>query len=327
MKRTMLFTLLMLSASMGHAQTGNPGLRGHPQPATATQNVPPASTTYAFTLINFPGAPNTTPQGMNPSASASQQMVDGYYLPASGDTESGFLLGVTANSQGVVRETFQTSDISGSTLQNASGINDSGQIVGSYQDANSVWHGYELSGGVYTPINVPFAGATLTFAYGINNSGAIVGAWESASGTFGYELSGGTYTALQVPGETITYPQNINEKNQIVGYYEDASGNEHGFSYQGGKYTTINVPGASSTLAETVNDSGTIVGVYCTASDCASTGSSPYLGFVLSKGVFSTVTVPGAASTSIYEISNNGLIEGSYLDSAGISHGFNGVPE
>jgi uncharacterized membrane protein len=97
--------------------------------------------------------------------------------------------------------------------------------------------------------------------------------------------------------------------------------------YQGGKYTTINFPGASSTLAETVNDSGEIVGVYCMTSGCATTGSSPYIGFLLSKGVFSTITFPDAASTSIYEISNNGVIEGSYLDSAGIWHGFIGVPQ
>lgn len=329
-KQTILFPLLLLTACICPAQSRNaglsPGLRGHQPlsgpslaPTQAPDNVPAASTTYAFTLINFPGASSTTPQGMNPSASASQQIVVGAYYPASGDNENGFLLGVAANSEGVIRETFKTSDIPGSTLQIACGVNDSGQIVGSYLDASSVWHGYELSGGVYTTIDVPFAGATFTNAYGINNAGAIVGAWSNASGTFGFELSGGTYTSLQVPGETTTYPQNLNEKNQIVGYYEDSSGIIHGFFYQGGKYTTIDVPGASSTEAETINDEGAIVGDYCAASGCAS--------FLLSKGVFSTIAVPGAAGTAAYEISTYGVISGAYGDSAGITHGFIAIPQ
>jgi uncharacterized membrane protein len=59
----------------------------------------------------------------------------------------------------------------------ASGINDSGQIVGSYSNNGSIFggnsSGYLYSGGIYTTIAPP--GSTNTFAYSINNSGQIVG--------------------------------------------------------------------------------------------------------------------------------------------------------
>src|SRR5262249_61130220 len=55
----------------------------------------------------------------------------------------------------------------------ASGINDTGQIVGTYADASGV-HGFLLSGGSYTPLDEPLA-PQLTIAFGINAAGRIVG--------------------------------------------------------------------------------------------------------------------------------------------------------
>ena len=52
------------------------------------------------------------------------------------------------------------------------GINDSGEIVGTFR-MGGVEHGFLLSGGTYTTITAP--GATTTVASGINNGGQIVG--------------------------------------------------------------------------------------------------------------------------------------------------------
>jgi hypothetical protein len=109
-------------------------------------------------------------------------------------------------------------DISGSTYQSGNGINDAGHIVGDYEDASGITHGYELIDGTYTPINVPFAGAVNTYTYGINDAGDTVGCWDTGDypNTSGYELIGGTYTSLAVPNEPITCAVAINAQGDVV---------------------------------------------------------------------------------------------------------------
>jgi hypothetical protein len=64
------------------------------------------------------------------------------------------------------------------------GINDMGQVVGSYLDNIFNNHGFLYSGGVYTTLDVPLA--EFTTATGINGSGQIVGYYTDASGIHGF---------------------------------------------------------------------------------------------------------------------------------------------
>ena len=62
----------------------------------------------------------------------------------------------------------------------AYGINDKGQIVGSYTSgANDANHGFVYSDGNYMTVEPP--SATMSFAEGINNAGQIVGWYEDSS--------------------------------------------------------------------------------------------------------------------------------------------------
>ena len=72
----------------------------------------------------------------------------------------------------------------GSTSTAAFGINASGQIVGSYVDADGtkIPHGFLLDNGSYTTLDPP--GSTFTWAHGINDFGQIVGMYQDAGGTF-----------------------------------------------------------------------------------------------------------------------------------------------
>src|SRR5262249_45279611 len=74
-------------------------------------------------------------------------------------------------------------------------INNSGEIVGLYTDANFVFHGYLLSHGQFTTLDDPNAGTAPgqgSVALGINASGTILGAYIDANFVFhGYLLSGG----------------------------------------------------------------------------------------------------------------------------------------
>jgi probable HAF family extracellular repeat protein len=57
----------------------------------------------------------------------------------------------------------------------AADINDNGQILGLYTDANFVSHSFLLEDGSFTNIDVPFSDVFETEVSGINNKGQIVG--------------------------------------------------------------------------------------------------------------------------------------------------------
>ena len=65
-----------------------------------------------------------------------------------------------------------------SPLNNTIGINDLGQISGTYRDADGRRHGFVLEYGQYTTLDPP--GAVNVFASGINASGWIVGPYTDA---------------------------------------------------------------------------------------------------------------------------------------------------
>jgi probable HAF family extracellular repeat protein len=111
----------------------------------------------------------------------------------------------------------------------ALGINDRGQIVGTFRDAEGVLRGFLLDQGVFTPINVDVPGATRTEPTGINNRGQIVGNFTDAKGVRrGFLLDQGVYTPIDVPGATSTVVYGINAHGQIAGFFVDAQG-MHGF--------------------------------------------------------------------------------------------------
>jgi probable HAF family extracellular repeat protein len=100
----------------------------------------------------------------------------------------------------------------------ASGINNSGDIVGSYSDASgNHQHGFLYTGGIFTTIDVP--GAPYTEAYGINDSGSIVGFYLDAERYHGFLDAGGIFTTIDVPfADTYaTMAFGINDSGDIVG--------------------------------------------------------------------------------------------------------------
>ena len=157
---------------------------------------------------------------------------------------------------------FTTIDPAGSSATFAQGINNSGQIVGNFNDAQNVSHGFlRSSAGTYTTFDYP--GATGTYAADINSAGQIIGTYtDSAFNTHSYLLSGGTFSPLIYPGSVQTLAYGINTAGQVVGGYVDSGQNRHGFLLNGGVYSTVDVPGAADNVgAFGINAAGHIVGV------------------------------------------------------------------
>src|SRR5438105_5274689 len=111
------------------------------------------------------------------------------------------------------------------------GINNAGQIVGTYFDSAHTIHGflYDPSTGTYTTLDDPL-GAGGTQATGINNAGQIVGYFTDVNGgVHGFIDSGGVFTTVDEPSATgFTRILCINDLRQSVDTYVDASGT-HGF--------------------------------------------------------------------------------------------------
>jgi len=169
---------------------------------------------------------------------------------------------------------FKFFDVPGAADTTASGINDAGQIVGTFNDEHMPWfansfgltgcdgcqHGFLYSKGKFTTIDFP--GAKDTRVTAINNFGDMVGTYSNASGSYGFIYASGKFTTVPV------FPGSINNTGQILG----GDG-----IYHNGHITTLHLPGGGTdfpdgdiTLASDINDHGDLTG-------SVSTDSSAYL--------------------------------------------------
>jgi uncharacterized protein (TIGR03437 family) len=206
---------------------------------------------------------------------------------------------------------YFTFDPPGSTLTSVSGMNNSGQMVGTYQDSAGLHSFLRSSDGVtYTTITVP--GASQTTATGINNLGQVVGYYTNGSGGHGFLRSvDGTFTSFDAPDAApYTVPSAINDRGEIVGTRFSAFATVYGFvrSADGSTYTTISAPAASATFVQGIANDGEIVGWY-------SVGGSygPQRGFVRGvDGTYTAIEMPGTAgTTTVLAVNNRGQIAGS----------------
>jgi len=141
----------------------------------------------------------------------------------------------------------------------ATGINNSGEIVGYY--STNQYLGFLDNSGVFTTISDPLADGE-TIANGINNSGQVVGWYLGIAGAkYGFVETAGIYTTISDPGAGVTVATGINDSGQIVGYYEGAHSIYYGFIYSNGAFTTISA-GGENTFLTGINNSGQIVGYY-----------------------------------------------------------------
>jgi hypothetical protein len=240
-------------------------------------------------------------------------------------------------------------------LNDARGLNNQGQIVGSYTSggrqyafinnggtystlslpgtSNVAWgindngqvvgrydnHGYiyNTTDSSTTTINVP--SSVTTTVYGINDAGQVSGFYNNGSNFgFMYDKNSNSWTYLIKEGTTQTLAFGINEAGTIVGNYT-MGGHDYGYTYDG-SFHDLNVTGADNTRAVGINDQGDIVGRYW------DDGGTIY-GFVYHNGNFETLAMPGAEIVRVLGINNAGQIVGLYTMDGGTSyHGFLGTP-
>jgi uncharacterized membrane protein len=264
---------------------------------------------FTFTVFDVPGADNgrTDAHGIN----ATGQIVGNY--ETGGSTDPGFARrGAGAQEHGYVRSAggaFTTIDAPGATATSAEGINNSGQIVGNYQDAKLSWHGYVRSAaGAFTTLDVPGVDEEIELA-GINDAGQIVGTFPDAKGAHGFVRSAsGVFITIDMPGATATYAEGISASGKIVGYY--LKGPQDNYVAHGyvrsvrGVFTTVDVPGKRDTRVYGINSNARIVGNFQDA-------AGKTHGWVRSAaGAFTTIDSPDSIETFAYGINDAGQVVG-----------------
>jgi len=214
------------------------------------------------------------------------------------------------------------------TLFRASGINDTGEVVGSYTDASGT-HGFSLIGGVFSTLDFHDATTTVTTtnANGVNGGGEIIGSFNDSHG---FVLNGTMYTQFDVPSTvgTTTRGFGINMKGQLVGTF--VNGTSFGFVATGlplgGNLTLINAPPPLPAGPLTgvgvdagINDAGTVVGSYA---DSTTRGTHGFLAIGASTMTLDDPLAPPGGVTAATGINNVGDIVGYFIDAGGITHGF-----
>ncbi len=192
-------------------------------------------------------------------------------------------------------------DVPGSISTTARGVNNLGQIVGSFVDGSGT-HAFLFNGGKFSAIDVP--GGNWTIATGINNVGQIVGGYGTGldSGNHGFLFNNGGFATFDVPGSSDTVAYGINNKGQIAGAYLGSDGSRHGFRLSGGNYTTLEVPDSHAGSARGINDSGQIVG--------SSGFSSNESGFFFDGTSYHKVQLANGLHTEAKALNNLGDIAG-----------------
>ena len=114
---------------------------------------------------------------------------------------------------------FTTIDIPGATATALTGINDHGQMVGLYVDANGAPHVFLHDNGVVTVIDIPSAPSI--FPFGINNHGQVVGYYSDDRRLHGFLLRNGVLTRLTAPPGAFrgSAAVDIDDDGRILGSY------------------------------------------------------------------------------------------------------------
>ncbi len=212
-----------------------------------------------FTTHDFPGSVNTYFFALDNVGKAAGFFIDAdglyhgvilddgkltqYDFPGATETlifglsdETGALSGNIVDAEGVTRAFSGDLVITfpGAVKTYGDFVNAAGVIVGSYEDADGMNHGFIRSpDGSFTTIDVPDAtDLQFLFVNAINDNGVVIFRAKAVDDIpRSYILfPGGVPYELRVPGSVSTVIRNINQDGSIIGYYDTQDGRRLGFA-------------------------------------------------------------------------------------------------
>ena len=164
-----------------------------------------------------------------------------------------------------------TIDVPGAPLTQPLGINNHGEVVGAYIDADvdpddpyayydtGRLRGFLMHDGEFSSVDFPESEGTKVA--GINDHGQMVGYYDTPDTSRGFLLDDGQFTEIDPPDSLTTLPSGIDNRGRVVGGYLDPNGiNGRGFIWDDGSYRTITAPGErTDSIALALNDRGDIL--------------------------------------------------------------------
>jgi hypothetical protein len=161
---------------------------------------------------------------------------------------------------------FQTVDFPGAVSTALRGINNLGDVSGTYSivDLNADEFGFIIPRrGAAISFKLPDPSATGIVAGGINDLRQLVGYYTDATSTLvGFlRQPSGQFVNIIFPGALSTQVYGINDCGIVVGVWGDA-GTAHGFYGRPGNLQSFDLPGAAATFSQGINNEGRIVGRY-----------------------------------------------------------------
>ena len=228
-------------------------------------------------------------------------------------------------------------NIAGATDTAVYGLNDSGQIAGSYfvpgtfdKQGNPLTldttHGFFGTAAAQTTVDGPAAQASTDLPFAeinaINNSGTYAGDFEATglTGTDspeGFTGNGGSAVSTNLSNSLAL---GINNPGDTVGTVLSGDGtfNRSYIQSHDGTVSTFDVTGFGTSQAYGINDSGVIVGEAAT-----DTLTGPTVSYVDTQGAFSFLSIPGAYDVFAKGINNIGTVVGGYdTEPGGTETGF-----
>ena len=275
--------------------------------ACATLSIAWAQT---YRTVDFPGATATLLSG-GPD-------LQGTFIGQ--ETTAGINHGFTLTAEGV----FTAFDPPGSIFTIPNFLTPDGIIVGQFEDASQVEHGFILYRGHYTIFNVP--GAPATALSSLNPSGELTGFTclvDTTCENPPYEsfivTSQGRIISFNPFDAPSSFASVVNPSGTLVGTYTNSSGVTNGYILRHQTFTSNTFPGSILTFDGGLNPEGDIVGLY---TDTANVTHS----FLLSNGSYTSFDPPGAIYSDAAAIDARGIIVGFYVDSADVAHGYIRTP-
>ena len=316
-----------------------------------------------FTTYDFPGSQETRfyALGNNGNAAGHYQDSEGLYhgvilekgelhqydFPGAVETEiygisdtTGALTGDFIDAAGIRRGFSGDTivEVPGALATYAAFATASGAVLGSYIDADGLYHSYVhapdgrfIFGDVLTVSNLEYA-----FTHGVNDVGVTVSRVklvDDVPRTYVGRL--GQLQELQFPGSVSTEGWNINRDGSVVGHYDAPDGHRHGFIAR--PITDTAAPAEDQPVAtpadlhytfESIDVPGVDFLELTASSDfedyagnTRSADGEKIVGFTLIDGVFTTYNFPDSQNTFFYALGNDGRAAGHYQDSEGLFHG------
>ena len=199
------------------------------------------------------------------------------------------------------------------------GVNDSGQIVGSYVVGGAT-RAFLYQNGTFT--NLGTFGGSRSGAEAISQNSKIVGQANDANNNIHAFVSenGGPLTDLGTLGGTVGWAHAVNNQGQLAGYsWESGSTQRRAMLYSDGAMSNLGIfPGGNSSTAYGINEAGQVVG----EGNAAVNGGTWIRAFLYANGAMTDIGTLGGNVAGARDINNRGEIVGYAQPAGGAAHAF-----